>query len=136
MEKQYLLDTNICIYLFKNKYGIKEKLKEIGLSNYFISEITLAELIYGAECSADPKKHTKEIKDLLSIIQVLPIRPILNDFGHTKKELRLKGMMIDNFDLLIGATALSHKMIMVTENVKHLAHIKGLKIENWIQKNI
>ena len=93
----------------------------------------MAELIYGAECSANPKKHTKEIKDLLSIIQVLPIRPVLNDFAHIKKNLRLAGLMIDNFDLLIGATALSHRMIMVTENVKHLAHIKGLMIENWCQ---
>ena len=133
MGKQYLLDTNICIYLFKDKYGIKEKLIEIGLSNCFISEITLAELIYGAECSANTKKHTKEIKDLLSIIQVLPIRPVLNDFAHIKKNLRFTGLMIDNFGLLIGATALSHRMIMVTENVKHLAHIEGLIIENWCQ---
>ena len=134
MTKGYLLDTNICIYLFKGKYNIRKKLIEIGLNLCFISEITLAELIYGAECSNNVKKHTKEIEDLVSILQVLPIRPILPDYGRVKKELRLAGMMIENFDLLIGVTALANDLVMVTENVKHVGHIPGLKIENWVER--
>ncbi len=134
MRKGYLLDTNICIYLFKNRYQIREKLCEVGFENCYISEITLAELIYGAQCSANIEKHTKEIKDLLTIIKVLPIRPILQDYALAKKELRLSGMMIDNFDLLIGVTGLANNLIVVTENVKHLGHISGLKVENWVKK--
>lgn len=134
MARGYLLDTNICIYLFKGKYNIRKKLTEVGLKHCFISEITLAELIYGAQCSSNVKKHTKEIEDLLSILQVLPIRPILTDYGRVKKELRLAGMMIENFDLLIGVTALANNLVMVTENVKHVGHIPGLKIENWVEK--
>lgn len=134
MARGYLLDTNICIYLFKGKYNIRKKLTEVGLKHCFISEITLAELIYGAQCSSNVKKHTKEIEDLLSILQVLPIRPILTDYGRVKKELRLAGMMIENFDLLISVTALANNLVMVTENVKHVGHIPGLKIENWVEK--
>lgn len=134
MARGYLLDTNICIYLFKGKYNIRKKLTEVGLKHCFISEITLAELIYGAQCSSNVKKHTKEIEDLLSILQVLPIRPILTDYGRVKKELRLAGMMIENFDLLIGVTALANNLVMITENVKHVGHIPGLKIENWVEK--
>lgn len=60
MERQYLLDTNICIYLFKGKYKLKDKLCGVGLDNCFISEITLAELTYGArKCQASfPYRQT------------------------------------------------------------------------------
>lgn len=46
--KQYLLDTSICVFLFRNKFGIKECLEKIGKSQCYISEITIAELTYGA----------------------------------------------------------------------------------------
>lgn len=47
----YLLDTNICIHYFKGQFGLKKKIENIGFENFAISEITLAELIYGAEKS-------------------------------------------------------------------------------------
>ncbi len=40
----YLLDTNMVIFLFKGRYQINQKIKQVGLENCFISEITLAEL--------------------------------------------------------------------------------------------
>ena len=54
--KKYLLDTNICIFYFKEKYGVQKRLQQIGFENCAISEITLTELVYGAECSADIEK--------------------------------------------------------------------------------
>ncbi|OQX78325.1 MAG: hypothetical protein B6D64_06950 [Bacteroidetes bacterium 4484_276] len=48
---EYLLDTNICIHYFKGRFGIKERIEKIGFENFAVSEITLAELIYGAEKS-------------------------------------------------------------------------------------
>jgi len=50
MEK-FLLDTNICVFFLKGKFNLNEQLKKVGLQNCCISEITLAELKYGAECS-------------------------------------------------------------------------------------
>lgn len=94
----------------------------------------MAELIYGATCSSNYKRHKKEIDILLEWIKVLPIRPTLWTYAKVKTDLRHTGNMIDEFDMMIGATALHHKMIMVTENVKHLNHIKDLEIENWIKK--
>lgn len=47
--EQYLLDTNICIYLLRGKYNVDRKIDAVGLDNCFISEITVAELMYGAE---------------------------------------------------------------------------------------
>ena len=45
---QYLLDTNICISMFKDKYGVRQRLLDVSLKNCFVSEITIAELFYGA----------------------------------------------------------------------------------------
>jgi len=50
---EYLLDTNICIHLLKNQFGVAQRIEEIGLSFFCISEITVAELIFGVENGAD-----------------------------------------------------------------------------------
>ena len=42
--KRYLLDTSICVFLFRKKYGIEEKLRKIGASQCYVSEVTIAEL--------------------------------------------------------------------------------------------
>ena len=54
---KYLLDSNICIHFLRGKYNIIEKLNEVGIDDCAISEITLAELVFGAEKSANPKKN-------------------------------------------------------------------------------
>lgn len=54
---KYLLDSNICIHFFRNKFDIYKKLEAVGLKNCAISEITLAELIVGAEKSKNPTKN-------------------------------------------------------------------------------
>ena len=54
---KYLLDTNICVHYFRGQFNLVDKIKEIDLKNCAISEITLAELAFGAECSSDPKKE-------------------------------------------------------------------------------
>lgn len=64
----YLLDTNICIHLLKDQFNIAQKIKEIGLSSFCISEITVAELIYGVENGSDIQRETnmKNINQLIS----------------------------------------------------------------------
>jgi tRNA(fMet)-specific endonuclease VapC len=48
---KFLIDTNICIFYLKGKYDLQIKFQKIGIENCFISEITVAELKYGAEYS-------------------------------------------------------------------------------------
>ncbi|MEQ8907152.1 hypothetical protein [Ekhidna sp.] len=50
-----------------------------------------------------------------------------------KSDLRKKGTLISDFDLLIGATALANEMIMVTENVGEFTRLENLKTENWVK---
>lgn len=128
--KQYLLDTNICISMFKNKQGIREKILDVSLTNCFVSEITLAELFYGAAKSGR-EEHFKDVEMVIRMFKVLPVYPCLRLYGGMKVELEAKGMRIDEFDLLIGATAVFNKMVMVTSNVKHFERIPEIQIENW-----
>ena len=103
--RRYLLDTNICIFYMKGKFHLNEKIDDKMKRYCFISEITIAELLYGATCS-----------------------------NRKDKMLRSQGLLIDDFDLLIGASAVANDLILVTENVKHLERIPHLKIENWIDR--
>ncbi len=127
----YLIDTNIVIFFFKDKYGIPEKMDSVGIEHCYISEITLAELKYGAAYSQQPKKHTQEIVELLDFVTVLPISPVLDLFAEEKANLRRAGTMIDDFDLLIGCTAIENKMKLVTNNTKHFQRINGIQLEDW-----
>lgn len=131
--KRYLLDTNICIYLFKKRHHILERMNQVGWENCYISEITLAELYYGASNSGQKEMKMKEIHLLEEYLTILPIRPTIEKYGDYKSVLRKQGLLIDDFDLLIGCTAVHNKLIMVTENIKHLSRIPNISIENWIQ---
>ncbi len=132
--KQYLLDTNICIFFLRKKYDVANRLRKVGLQNIHISEITVGELLYGAACSMQKEKHIKQISNLLNLFKVESIYPVLPVYAETKALLRRQGTMIDDFDLLIGATAKKYDMILVTENIRHLSHIPDVKIENWIDR--
>ena len=134
MTEKYLLDTNICIYFLKNQYGIPEKIKAIGNKNCFISEITLAELYYGASNSGQKERKIAGVKAIEKYFTVLSIQNSLEYFGDTKTELKKQGKLIDDFDLLIGCTAVTNKLVMVTENVKHLIRIPEIHVENWVKR--
>ncbi len=129
---KYLLDSNICIHLFRGKFDIDKKLKLIGLENCAISEITLAELVFGAEKSANPNKNHQLIDIFVSQITIIPIFDAIPFYGKEKVRLQKSGKMISDFDLLIGCTAIANDMIMVTENIREFNRITNIKIENWV----
>lgn len=131
---KYLLDTNIFIRFFRGKFNLIDKFQEINLDNCAISEITLAELMFGAENSSNPKKNLKLIDDFSEQIKILPIFNSINIYAKEKVRLRKKGEMISDFDLLIGSTAIANELIMVTENIKEFKRIKEIKIENWVNR--
>jgi tRNA(fMet)-specific endonuclease VapC len=129
---KYLLDTNIVIFLFRQKFQIREKMALVGLQNCFISEITLAELKIGAESSADPAKNHALINLLTETVTVLPISKVLDVFSSEKVRLNKAGTpMHDHFDVLIAATALVYNLVLVTNNTQHFVVYEGLEVEDW-----
>lgn len=129
---QYLLDTNICVFILRQKYGVGERMLQAGVSNCFISELTYAELLYGAECSDNPEKNKALIGRFLSRIRVIPIKDAIPLFAKEKARLRKDGTLVEDFDLLIGTTAVKGGLTMVTENTRHFQNIDGIQLDNWV----
>ena len=130
----YLLDTNICIHYFKGQFEIKEKIEQIGYENFAISEITLAELIYGAEKSQKKDKNIKVVENFAERITIIPIFESIRIYGKENARLKTTGTIISDLDLFIGATAIVNNMVLVTRNVREFERMKNIKIENWIDK--
>ena len=131
MAQKYLLDTNICISLLKDKYGIREAIVKAKPENCYISEITIAELFYGASKSNRKEERLKDVDFIIQKFQILPIYPALSLYGDIKTELENAGQRLDDFDILIGATAIINKLTMVSDNVKHLGRLPNISLENW-----
>jgi tRNA(fMet)-specific endonuclease VapC len=101
--------------------------------NCFISEISLAELKFGVENSEHKEKNLKALDNFLSGIKIIPIFHSLDLYAKEKARLRKAGTPVDDFDLLIGATAVMQNLIMVTNNTEHFTNIKGIELENWAE---
>ena len=127
----YLLDTDICIFFLKNRFSIQEKIKSVGINNCFISEITIIELMYGAEKSENYERHANDVNSIQKLFQVIPISTCHEMFIKEKCRLQKNGLLIPDFDLLIAATALSNGYCLVSNNEKHLKRIKNIVLENW-----
>ena len=130
---RYLLDTNICIYYIKGQFNLKEKFEQVDPENCYVSEITLAELMYGVECSDKKDKNQKALDDFLTGVKVIPIFHTLDFYAKEKARLKKSGKILDDFDLLIGAAAVTQGMILVTNNTDHFKRLTGIQLENWIQ---
>ena len=128
---KYLLDTCTCISMFRNEGNVRNKLLEVGTKNCFVSEITIAELYFGVAKSENKKRKLEDIQQVLKLFKVIPSYSSFMEYGEIRYKLEHKGQRVDQFDLLIGATAIHHKMTMVTSNIKHFERMDGLEIENW-----
>ena len=132
--KKFLLDTNICAYFLNGKYDLVKKFDEIGIENCVISEITVAELKYGVEKSTLKDRNRKTIEDFQSNFDIIPIFPSLDIYAREKARLKTVSRIIDDFDLLIGSTAIFNNFILVTKNVKDFDRLEKINIEDWTTK--
>lgn len=126
-----MIDTNICIYYMKGRYGLDSKFNSVDVDSLYISEITLAELKYGVANSASPERNNLVLSNFLSGIQILPIFDGLDTFANEKARLRKEGRPVDDFDLLIGSSAIANDLTLVTNNEKHFDRLTGIKMINW-----
>lgn len=132
----YLLDTSTCVFFLRGKLNLDRTLKQVGLENCYISEITVAELRFGAENSDDPLKSNKAVDIFLKGLTILPIFGSIKRYAVEKVRLRKIGKPInDEFDLLIGVTAIENQLILVTDNTKDFKLLDGIQMENWFERN-
>lgn len=131
---KYLLDTNICIYIIKNKPQQVKGYFNQHQHQLCISSVVLMELLYGAEKSANPSKNRLVVESFVQKLTVIDYDSRAS--AHTaeiRAELESKGMKIGAYDNMIAGHARSLGLIVVTNNEKEFNRVSGLRIENWTQ---
>jgi tRNA(fMet)-specific endonuclease VapC len=103
----YLLDTNICIYIIKKRPTIVlEKFRELPLGSVAISAITLAELEYGIRKSTNPDRNLEALNQFLIPLDILPFDYAATiAYGKIRAELEKNGTPIGPLDTLIAVHA-------------------------------
>jgi tRNA(fMet)-specific endonuclease VapC len=129
---QYMLDTNICIYLMKMyPPKLEERFNRLA-EQLCISSITLGELHYGAEKSARRSENLQALEEFAARLDVLSFSPKASiHYGQIRSELDRLGKPIGSLDILIGAHARAEGLVVVTNNVREFRRISGLRVENW-----
>ena len=129
----YLLDTNICIYIIKNRpEQVARMLKSHDPQTIKISSITVAELCYGIEKSQKREENRIALAKFLSPFEIInfdsddAIR-----YGFIRSTLESRGIIIGPYDLQIASIALNRSYILVTNNEKEFSRVTDLKLENW-----
>ena len=133
MNTRYLLDTNICIYIQRQKpEKVLARFKRLKPGDAAISTITWGELQYGAAKSNLRKKALQVLEEFRSFVPVLPMpEQAGNAYGIMRASLESKGKPIGNNDLWIAAHAKAAGLTIITNNEREFRRIPGLKIRNW-----
>ncbi len=128
----YLIDTDILIYSLKGNENVIKNFRSHADSPKAISVISYGEMVFGAKKSQRVHENLAKVYRLREIFPILEVTTaIMDSFGELKAELQQNGVTVDDFDLLIGSTALSLGYTVVTNNARHFSKIPGLKVENW-----
>ena len=90
-----------------------------------MSVITLYELMFGAYYSKHEEQEVPKVKLFTERFPIVSLIDFAEKYAVIKTQLRSQGIMIDEFDLMIAATALAGDYILVTDNVKHFRRIKS-----------
>ncbi len=129
---RFLLDTNICIYVIKNRPRQMLEIFNRHAGHMAISTITLSELLHGVEKSADPERNLAVVENFCSRLDVLPYGPRASlHYGQIRSALERQGTPIGVNDLHIAAHARSEGLRLVSNNLREFQRVEGLLLENW-----
>ena len=130
---KYLLDTNIVIYVIKNRPLSVLKTFNQNHGRMAISSITLAELAHGVEKNADQARNLAVVEDFVSRLDVLPYDDRAAwQYGLIRAALERQGTPIGVNDLHIAGHARSLGLIIVTNNLREFERVPGVSVENWV----
>ncbi len=131
----YLLDTNIISDIIRNPFGpVSARIEQIDPKAICTSIVVAAELRYGC-AKKNSAKLLAKVESLLATIPVLPLEvPADTEYGRIRAELEVAGQPIGANDLLIGAHAYALGLTLVTDNTREFGRIRGLTIENWLER--
>jgi len=131
---KYLLDTNICIYLIKQKPPqVLQRFSAYTVDDIGVSAITVAEMSFGAQKSQRPEQNRRALEQFLVPLTILDFDyQAAIVYGGIRAALEARGMPVGALDLLIAAQAISRGITLVTNNAAEFARIPNLIMENWV----
>ena len=130
-----MLDTNILIYLIKNKPPIvAERVNALAAGDELcMSFFTFAELLKGAERSTRKPEVLRRLDELARVVPVRygVNRALCEHYAMQFSRLREAGTPIGANDLWIACHALAEDCTVVTNNMREFVRVAGLKLESW-----
>ena len=131
---KFMLDTNICIYIIRQKpINVINQFRQTQISDVGISSITLSELEYGVRKSAKPEQNQFALAQFLAPLEILSYDDIAaHYYGNIRIYLEKQGTPIGSLDMLIAAHSLSLACTLITNNEKEFIRVPNLKVTNWI----
>ncbi len=131
---RYLLDTNICIYIAKQRPpAVAQRFAKLAAGSVGMSLITYGELRYGAEKSSQRVQAIDKLNRLEALIPAIPLDDAVGErYGLIRAHLERAGMPIGNNDLWIAAHALSLGVTLVSNNTREFERVPKLKLDNWV----
>jgi tRNA(fMet)-specific endonuclease VapC len=129
---RYLLDTNICIYVIKQRPQHLFERFNRHAGQMAISAITFAELLHGVEKSAFPGRNLAVVENFCGRLEILPYGHRASfHYGQIRAGLERLGRPIGVNDLHIAAHARSEGHTLVSNNLREFERVQGLLLENW-----
>ncbi len=131
---RYLLDTNIYVYIAKQRpHQVLDRFRRARPGDVGMSIITKIELVYGAWKSHQRQPNLQRIQTLEGLIPVLPLDAnVCEHYGELRTELEKRGSPIGAHDMLIAAHALALGLTLVTNNLREFQRVPQLSLENWV----
>lgn len=132
MRPRFLLDTNIVVFALRRSPGpLRERLRQES-GRLAASSVTVSELAYGAERSADPVSSRLDVEQFLALVTVLPFdAAAAQHAGEIRAHLATAGTPIGGYDVLIAGHARSAGLAVVTNNIREFARVPGLETVDW-----
>lgn len=119
-----LCDTNIFIEIYRNNETIIQTIKQIGQQNLAVSDVTRAELFFGARNKKELQAISKDMDKLI----ILPIDTFISDMAVKLVEHYSLSHKLALPDAIIGATAIYHKTELYTLNIKDFKFLEQIKL--------
>ena len=130
----YLLDTNICIFLIKNKFlNRTNKILSSDSNELFLSSISIAEMEYGVSKSQNREKNRQALLDFCTDFNNI-IDFTTEDteaYGLIRAYLEKEGKIIGPYDMQLAAQAMTRNLTVVTNNYDEFIRIPWIKVEDW-----
>ena len=130
---RYMLDTNVCIYLIKNRSDtLLNRMRRFRTAELGVSVVTVAELQYGVAKSQQKERNQAALEVFLLPLDIAPLSlDATVVYGAIRADLEREGRPIGPLDTLIAAHALSLDVPLVTNNTREFARVEGLRVEDW-----